>query len=46
MSNPINKSGKKFEDEVKSVLNESNHSYKSNKNNGIDYEIKFNDRLD
>ena len=44
--NRINKSGKKFEDEVKSILNESNHSYKSNKNNGIDYEIRFIDRLD
>jgi hypothetical protein len=44
--NRINKSGKQFEDEVKDILEQSGHSYKSNKNSGIDYKITFEDRID
>ena len=45
MSNPINISGKEFESLAERTLISSGHSYKDNKSNGIDYDVKFDGRL-
>ena len=44
MKNPINISGKEFESLTERVLKLSGHSYKDNKSNGIDYEIKLDNK--
>ena len=44
MKNPINISGKEFESSTERALKLSGHSYKNNKNNGIDYEIKLDNK--